>query len=301
MKIFSREDTLKLLFSGGFFTEGPAFGGDGCIYFSDLTFTEQTDMTAGILWKFNPEKGNAVVYRSPSGMSNGIEFDNNGNMIVCEGADYGGRKVTSTDLHCGKSKILSAYYKGKPYNSPNDLVIDSGNRIYFTDPRYVGHEKIEQPHFGVYRLDPNGIVTLLTKDISMPNGIAISPDEKKLYVGCNYEGDLQNGIFPIMAIYVFDINDKRELLNMKIFKLYPSEIGPDGITVDVHGNLYVALRDEINPRTSVYDIFGNQIDELRLPEIPSNLTFGKGKDNNSLFITAGGSLFKIKVQSRGKE
>ena len=87
-------------------------------------------------------------------MSNGIKFDAQGRMIVAEGADYGGRRVTRTDMCTGRSEIIAAMYEGRRFNSPNDITIDLKGRIYFSDPRYVGHEPIEQPLMGVYRVDP---------------------------------------------------------------------------------------------------------------------------------------------------
>lgn len=298
-KITDEESKLIRLFDGGFFTEGPAYGSNGNVYFSDLTFTSETNMQAGMIWKYDPQIGKTLVYRSPSGMANGIDFDKSGNMIVCEGADFGGRKITSTNLSTGKAKILSAFYNEVPYNSPNDLVIDSQSRIYFTDPRYSGYEKIEQPCFGVYKMDPDGKVILLIRDIPMPNGIALSPNEDKLYVGCNYEGDPANGIRPANYIVIYDLDNKGEVSNGRKFINYPDNFGPDGMTVDKNGNLYVALRDEANPGIYIYNPNAQLIDKIPLPEVPSNLTFGKGEDKNYLFITAGGSLYKIKVLSLG--
>lgn len=298
-KVTNENSKLIKLFDGGFFTEGPAYGPDENIYFSDLTFTSETNMQAGIIWKYGSQSGKTCIFRSPSGMANGIEFDKSGNMIVCEGADFGGRKITSTDLSTGKAKILSALYNGAPYNSPNDLVIDSQNRIYFTDPRYSGYEKIEQPYFGVYRLDPDGKVALIINDIPMPNGIALSPNEDKLFVGCNYEGDLKKGIKPANYILIYDLDNSGEVSSGKKFINYPDDYGPDGITVDKNGNLFVALRDETNPGICIYNSNAELIDIIPLPEVPSNLTFGKEEDKNYLFITAGGSLYKIKVVSEG--
>ncbi len=297
-KITNDESKLIKLFDGGFFTEGPAYGPDGNIYFSDLTFTSETNMQAGIIWKHNSATSKTDVYRSPSGMANGIEFDKSGNMIVCEGADFGGRRITSTDLLTGKAKILTALYTGVPYNSPNDLVIDSKNRIYFTDPRYSGYESVDQPCFGVYRLDPDGFVELIILDLLNPNGIAISPDEEKLFVGCNYEGDFENGISPQTDIFIYDLNKNGTVSNRKTFIDYPDDYGPDGMTVDKNGNLYVALRDETNPGIYIYSSTAELIDKILLPEVPSNVTFGKGDDKNYLFITAGGSLYKIQVLSQ---
>jgi gluconolactonase len=298
-KIISEDSKLIKLFDEGFFTEGPAYGPDGNVYFSDLTFTSETGMQAGIIWKYDLQTGTTSVYRSPSGMANGIAFDNSGNMIVCEGADFGGRKITSTDPSTGKAKILTALYNGVPYNSPNDLVIDSRNRIYFTDPRYSGYEKVEQPCFGVYRLDPDENVELIISDLLNPNGIAISPEANKLFVGCNFEGDYENGILRQTDINIYDLDENGKVSNKKLFIDYPGEFGPDGMTIDKDGNLYVALRDETNPGIYIYNPNAELIDKIPLPEVPSNVTFGKGKDKNYLFITAGGSLYKIKVLSEG--
>jgi gluconolactonase len=294
-----KESKLIKLFVDGFFTEGPAYGSDGNIYFSDLTFTSETNMQAGIIWKYNPQSRQTSVYRSPSGMANGIMFDNSGNMVICEGADFGGRKIISTDISSGKSKILTALYDGVPFNSPNDLVIDSKGRIYFTDPRYSGYEKIEQPCFGVYRLDPSGVVNLIVRDIPMPNGIALSPNEDKLYVGCNFEGDSENGLLPKTDIFIYDLDKNGDVSNGKLFIDYSDEYGPDGMTVDKNGNLYVALRDESDPGIYIYNPTAELIDKISLSEVPSNVTFGKNEDKNCLFITAGGSLYKIKVLSEG--
>lgn len=298
-KVTNEDSKLIKLFDGGFFTEGPAYGPDGNVYFSDLTFTSETNMEAGIIWRYDSQRDKTSVYRSPSGMANGIEFDKFENMVVCEGADFGGRKITSTDLSTGKAKILTALYNGVPYNSPNDLVVDSQNRIYFTDPRYSGYEKIDQPCFGVYRLEPDGNVELIISDLLNPNGLTISPEENKLYVGCNFEGDLENRTSPQADIVVYDLDKNGNVSNKKTFLDYPDDYGPDGMTVDKNGNLYVALRDENNPGIYVYNSQGELIDKIPLPEVPSNVTFGKGKDKNYLFITEGGSLFKIKVLAEG--
>lgn len=264
--IFPNDAEPVKLFDRGFFTEGPAIGPDKCIYFSDLTFTEATNMEAGIIWKYDPEKDTTFIYRSPSGMANGIAFDANGNMIVCEGADFGGRKITSTDIKTGKSRIVTALYNSKPYNSPNDLVIDKQRRIYFTDPRYAGYEAIDQPVMGVYRIEINGSVTLLISDISMPNGITLSPDEKTLYVGCNFEGDEKSN--PETSINKFVLDENDNIKSSEIFIKLPDGSGPDGIITDSEGNIYVAIRNEQNPKIKVFDKGGKEISAISIPEIP---------------------------------
>ena len=291
--IFPDDAVPVKLFGQGFFTEGPAQAADGSVYFCDLTFTEETNMQAGIIWKYDPVKDTTVVFRSPSGMAGGIQFDEDENMIVCEGADFGGRKIIKTDMKTGKSKIVGALYNGKPYNSPNDLVIDKKGRIYFTDPRYAGYESVDQPVMGVYRIDTDGSAELIISDIKMPNGIALSPDEKILYVGCNFEGDEKNK--PLMCIYKCRIDDMEGVNSPEVFIKCVEDAGPDGITVDSDGNLYAAVRDEKNPAVKVYNKEGKEIDSVSLSEVPSNLTFGKNSDSHILFITAGKSLYKIKT------
>lgn len=290
-KIFPADPKPVEVFAGGFFTEGPACSPDGCIYFSDQTFTDETGMEAGIIWKYDPAKDTTVVFRSPSGMSNGIAFDKEGRMVVCEGADYGGRMIVGTDMNTGKSKIIAGLYKGKPFNSPNDLAIDSKGRIYFTDPRYAGHETIDQPVMGVYRIDGNNKVRLLIDNIPMPNGIALSPDEKILYVGCNYEGDENNK--PVTAVYKFHLTDDDSVLFDNVLIEFNSDAGPDGIKVSKDGNLFIAVRDENKPQIRVYNPEGKLLDYLDLPAVPGNLTFTP--DEKELYITAGGGLYREKL------
>ncbi len=140
---------LEKLFEGVVLTEGVAVAPDGMVYFSDITFSHATKddkgvIDAGHIWKFNPKTKKTTIFRSPSGMSNGIKFDAAGNMIICEGADYGGRRVIRTDMKTGKSYIIAGMYEGRPFNSPNDVTIDNKGRLYFSDPRYLGHEPIRR-------------------------------------------------------------------------------------------------------------------------------------------------------------
>jgi sugar lactone lactonase YvrE len=118
-------------------------------------------------------------------MSNGIKFDAKGDMIVAEGADYGGRRVTRTDMKTGKSFIIAGMFEGRPFNSPNDITIDERGRIYFSDPRYLGHEPIDQPVMAVYRRDADGSIHRIITDAGKPNGVCVSPDQKTLYVVSN--------------------------------------------------------------------------------------------------------------------
>ncbi len=296
-KVFPRDQKPEKVFDGGFFTEGPAFGEDGCIYFSDQTFTGETDMQAGIIWKYDPLKDTTVVFRSPSGMSNGIRFDKKGNMIVCEGADFGGRMIIRTDMKTGKSKIIAGLFHGKPFNSPNDLTIDRSGRIYFTDPRYTGYESIDQPAMGVYRIDSDNNIKLIIENVPMPNGIALSPDEKTLYVGCNFEGDENHK--PAAAVYRYSITGNDSITFDRELIRFNNNAGPDGIKTDDRGNLFIAVRNEEDPQIQVYNSEGNLIDSLNLPEVPSNLTFTPS--GNELYITAGNGLYNISLNKNYKK
>src|SRR5215471_9443740 len=133
---------LERLFDGGcMLTEGVAAGHDGMIYFSDITFTKFCKdpsgkyLQAGNIWQYNPQTGQTTVFRSPSGMANGIKFDREGNMIAALGADYGGRMLVKTDMQTGKSYILTGLFNGRPYNALNDLSIDE--RSYWIPGSYV--------------------------------------------------------------------------------------------------------------------------------------------------------------------
>ena len=166
------------------FTEGPAWhAASKNVYFSDIENNR--------IMRRDPT-GKIHIYRTPSGRANGLIFDTNGRLYACEGGREGGnRRVTRTELD-GSITVLTADYSGKKYNSPNDLVIDSKGRIFFTDPRYGDRDDMQildsvgVPVEGVYRIDPDGKVTMiLSHEIDRPNGIALSADEKHLFVADN--------------------------------------------------------------------------------------------------------------------
>lgn len=297
-KIVTSDYELIKVFGNGYSTEGPAAAPDGSIFFSDQTFTSETNMLAGIIWEYIPSKDTTIVFRSPSGMSNGLVLNKEGNLLVCEGADYGGQCITETNMKTGISSIVAGLYNNKPFNSPNDLVVDIKGRIFFTDPRYAGHEPIEQPVNGVYRIDTNSTVHLIIKNITMPNGIAISPDQRTLYIGCyDEDSDYDSTSEELKGMFIAEYNllDNGNVSFRKIFALFKRGVGPDGIKIDKKGNLYVAVRDENNPRINIYSSDGRILREIKLPEVPSNLTFGKYKQENVIYITAGKSLYRIVI------
>ena len=297
---------LERLFGDGFFTEGPAQAPDGAVYFSDITFVKASGYQAGHIWRWDPRTATTAVFRSPSGMSNGIVFDAQGRMVVAEGAGFGGRRITRTDMKTGKSVILAGLFNGRPFNSPNDLVLDGRGRIYFTDPRYSGHEPIEQPVQGVYRIDPDGRVSLVAANVGKPNGIAVSPDQATLYIA-----SLDNGSFddlppdtPLtpgrMALLAYDLAPDGSARFRRTLVDFAPGVGPDGISVDRDGNIYCAIPGE-RPGIHVFSPAGKELAYIPTPESPTNVKFGRGggPDAQTLFITAGKSLYRIRVERTG--
>ena len=296
---------IKEVFTGGegILLEGPAMAPNGMLYFTDITFTQFEGMKAGIIWNYNPQTGETKVFRSPSGMANGLSFDTDGNLIACEGADFGGRRIVRTDMRNGKSTIVAGLFNNRPFNAPNDLVIDNYGRIYFTDPRYLGKEPVEQPVDGVYRIDTDGTVNLIIANASKPNGIAISPDNQTLYVE-NNDGETSDflpesfkGPRPITNGTILEyallpdgnVQFKGILINL-------GNEGGDGIKVDVEGNLYIALGKTIG----VYSSKGEKIVDIDIPnKSVTNLCFGRGKWSKTLFITTSKKLYTLEVKKEG--
>ncbi len=308
--IVSPDAKIEMLFDGAIFTEGPAVAPDGSVYFSDITFTALSGMQAGHIWRYDPKTGKTAVYRSPSGMSNGLKFDAYGRLIACEGADFGGRRVTRTDIATGKAEIVAGLYMGRPLNAPNDVSLDEMGRIYFSDPRYLGHEPVDQEIPSVYRVDPNGSIERIITDAGKPNGVAVSPDQKSLYVVSNDNGSM--GLFrypeepPVhkgrMALSAYDLHEdgtatyREELVN------YAPEDGPDGLVCDVDGNLWVALRDLTRFGIAVYSPTGEELAFIPTPHVPTNVAFGRGKEAKTLYMTYSGEkgiLGKIQVNKKG--
>ena len=303
--IVNPNSKIKEVFSGGegLILEGPTMGPDGTLYFSDIIFTQLKGMKAGIIWNYNPQTGKTEVFRSPSGMANGLAFDVDGNLISCEGADFGGRRIIKTDMKDGKSTIVAGLFNDRPFNAPNDLVIDNKGRIYFTDPRYFGKEPIEQPVDGVYRIDTDGTVHLIIANASKPNGIAISPDYKTLYIA-NYDAGASNflpegfkgptseksgAILEYTLLPDGSVQFKGILINLM-------NNGPDGIKVDSEGNIYIAVKGNI----VVYSPKGKQLEEIEVPnKSATNLCFGRGIFSKTLFITSSKILYTIEVKKEG--
>lgn len=281
------------------FLEGPAWHPDGTVFFSDIPNNRIMRWSG---------KGPATIHRTPSSHANGLIVDQQGRLVI---AETDGRLVREkTD---GSVEVLADSFNNKPFNSLNDLAIDSKGRIYFTDPAYRNRAKATQRNKqgdivdGVYRYDSSGTVTRLQADsIEMPNGIVVSPNDQYLYIANN--SNLSGGARQLVR---YDLDGSGNLVpeSSKVLFDWGTERGPDGMTIDSLGNIYVAagLNRPMPNRTAKKFKAGIYVisPEGQLLEfIPihtgqvSNVTFG-GPDLKTLYITGGHDLFSHEIDTPG--
>ncbi len=257
------------------FTEGPMWDPAGFLYVSDETINK--------IFRVYPDgkKEEVIALGDPDGNT----FDRRHRLIDCASVLRAIIEVTPD----GKYKILADHFEGKKLNSPNDVIVGPDGALYFTDPTLdlVAGEKQELPFQGVYRLDENGGLRLLTKDLIQPNGLAFSPDGKHFYV----DDDEQRNI------RVYDVAADGTLSHGRIFGEEPggkNDGVPDGIKVDKKGNLFITGPKGI----WVWDEKGNHLGTIVLPEQPANLTWGD-KDYRTLYITATTSVYRLEMKTQG--
>jgi gluconolactonase len=319
-EIFPAGAKLELLFTRtadirGGLTEGPAAAPDGSIYFTDIP----SDKDPGMILRFDPKTMQTTVFSPNSGKANGLKFDAQGKLIACEGADYGGRRISRWNVATKTRETIADRYQGKKFNSPNDLVLDTQGRIYFTDPRYAGPESRELAHKAVYRVDADGTVVEVTREVEQPNGIALSPDGKTLYVvdhnsGADTVDPDPNAVPPkkgAMKVYAFPLgNDGLVDGPRKTLIDFGNENGCDGMRVDAAGRLFLTSRALKRPGILVLDPTGKEVAFLATGEpnqhdvkqsngIPSNCEFGIGADANMLYVTIDKSLYRVRVNTTG--
>jgi gluconolactonase len=281
---FPKAAKLEKLWGDGEFTEGPCLGPDGCVYFSDI---------GNRIMKFDPAGGKTTLFRDPSGRSNGLKFDAAGRLVACEGANTGGNRRISVTEKDGTVKTLADKYAGKRFNSPNDLTIDAKGRIYFTDPRYVGDEPRELDTEAVYRIDPDGKVTQVIKDVQKPNGIVISPDHKTLYLA-----DSNNDPKGHRLLLSYPLQDDGTAGVPKKLHDFGADRGIDGMTVTADSRIVAAAGKDKTAGVYVFTPDGKQVAFLPTPEDPSNCCFG-GDGLKTLYVTAGKSLYRVEANVSG--
>ncbi|MCA9176151.1 MAG: SMP-30/gluconolactonase/LRE family protein [Planctomycetales bacterium] len=299
--IFAAGDKLESLWEKGGFTEGVAAGPDGGMYFSD--FAQPFESGPARVMKFSPESGEVSVHCPDSGMGNGLMFTRDGRLLGCCASPMGGHRALVEFLNDGKVKLVAGKFEGKRFNSPNDIVIDRKGRVYFSDPKYVGPEKMELDGFYVYRRDPDGSLHIATKAITKPNGVALSPDQKTLYVAetdnGSAEADRQPGKPGRMTLNALPVAADGTLGAPQVIVNFGNQLGVDGMTVDRQGRIFAAVRSADRHGIYVFTPNGKELGYAQTPSLPTNCCFGRGAESSRLYITAGGGLYRLQTQTKG--
>src|SRR5262245_20154645 len=296
-KIVPTDAKVEKLAENHRWTEGPVWNRkESFLLFSDIPNNS--------IFKWQEGKGESLFLK-PAGYSgpepftgeepgtNGLAYDPEGRLVTC---DHGDRRVARLEAD-GKTKTtLTDRYNGKRLNSPNDLVYKSNGDLYFTDPPYGLPKRMDDPgreldFCGVYRLSKDGKLTLLTKDITRPNGIALSPDEKKLYVASSD---------PEKAIWMaYDVKADGTIENGKIFfdaTAWAKEKRPglpDGMKIDKEGNLFATGPGGVH----VYSPDGTLLGTFDTGVPTANCAWGD--DGSTLYITANTALLRVKLNTKG--
>lgn len=301
-QILGTKPKLIHLSDGFGFTEGPVYlslkGSDE----GYLLFTDQINDNILIMRWHGTEPYNQitplswskpVIFRHPSNIADGQTLDLQGRLLTAETT---GRRVSITQLN-GEVQTLVGFYEEKPLNSPNDLVVKSDGSVWFTDPNY-GCLQFPQSCYlpnNVYRFDPQTKqLSVVINDLKMPNGIAFSPDETILYVIDSGAIQAPRTYYPEYPheIYAYDVVGS-SVTNKRVFARVSPGF-PDGMRLDIHGNIYVGALDGVQ----VFNPQGTLIGKILMPKETANLTFG-GKENNILFICSSNSLWAIMLNTKG--
>jgi gluconolactonase len=263
---------VEKLADGFAFTEGPTADAAGNVFFTD----QPNDRI--LKWSVD---GKLTTFLQPAGRSNGMYFDRAGNLIAC--ADE--KNELWSIAKDGKAAVIWKEYDKKKLNGPNDVWVDPGGSLYFTDPFYKRpwwtHDAPPQGGQHVYRLSADRKkITRVTNDLEQPNGIIGSPDGKTLYVA-----DIKAG-----KTYAYDIQKNGMLAGKRL----QAALGSDGMTLDEEGNLYLTGKG-----VHVFDKTGKEIQVFDIPEDwTANVSFG-GADHRTLFITASKSLYAVRLRVKG--
>jgi gluconolactonase len=288
-ELIAPDATSERIAGGLGFTEGPVWQGTSLL-FSDIPNQRI------VRWRRLQEGPELTTYAT--GMSNGLTLDRQGQVLA---AEHGGRRV-SRIADDGTRTVLAEQFAGKRFNSPNDIVVKSDGAIYFTDPPYAIQPSTpgmarpagwwtapipgkELPSNGVYRLTPDGTLELLVEDFALPNGLAFSPDESVLYIDDSAHKHIR----------AFDVRPDGTLTNSRILLDMASEDPgvPDGLKVDVHGNVFCTGPGGVWVCRSNGALLGRIV----LPELPANLAWGE--DGSVLFLTARTSVYRLPTRTRG--
>lgn len=266
---FSDYNIVKI--AGGYtFTEGPAWSPNGYMVFSDVP----NNKILKLVPNYKPD-----VFRDASNGANGNDFDSKGRLYTCESRT---RRVTRTDRK-GAIEVLAEKYQGKRLNAPNDIIVRKDGQIYFTDPAFGEQaDGREMDFYGVYHITPKGEMEQIAKPQGRPNGIALSPNGKILYVSNSDERNVR----------AYDIDAQGKATNERVV-ISGVDGPPDGIAVDVKGNIYVTAS-----KLPIYSAEGKLLHTIDLSETPANCAFGD-PDLMTLYITARTSVYAVRLGVKG--
>jgi gluconolactonase len=275
---------IERLFDGCRWAEGPA-------WFPAHRYLVWSDIPNDRMLRWDEATGSVGVFRQPANYSNGNTVDRQGRLVSCE---HGGRRVTRTE-HDGTITVITDRFAGKRYNSPNDVVVKSDGTIWFSDPTYgidtdyEGHKApAEQDGSHVYRVGTDGAVTRVLTDFVKPNGLAFSPDEKRLYVVDSGRTHVPDGP---RHIRVFDVAADGSLSGGAVF----ADTGNyDGLRLDEEGRVWTSATNAVH----CYEPDGTLLGSIDFGETVSNVCFG-GPKRNRLFITATTSVYSVMLAVNG--
>ncbi len=266
------------LATGFVFTEGPLWHPDGYLLFVDIRTSR--------IYRLEPG-GEPEIVREDSGESNGMAFDSQGRMVICEMVN---RQVTRREDD-GSYTTLADSYNGQRLNRPNDVALKSDGSLYFTNPgrQRLDPADVEMSFNSVHRIFPDGGVEVVVPGFEYPNGLAFSPDERTLYVANTRPGQY---------IIAYDVDAEGGVGRARHFADMPSETDtngvPDGMKVDAEGRVYCT-----GPGGCwVFEPSGALMGIIRLPEFPANCAWG-GPDNRTMFFTANTSVYSMRMKTAG--
>ncbi|KAB1083727.1 SMP-30/gluconolactonase/LRE family protein [Neorhizobium galegae] len=287
--------SLEQVATGARWLEGPVWFGDG-------RYLLVSDIPNNRVMRYDEANESWSVYNANANYANGHARDRQGRLLSCEHLT---RRVTRTEYD-GSITVLADNYNGKKLNSPNDIVCKSDGSIWFTDPpfgiagEWEGEKATAELPHSVYRISPDGKLGLVTDELKGPNGLAFSPDEKKLYI-------VEGRASPFRIIWSYDVGaDGVKLSNKTALVTADDNGGLDGFKIDVDGNLWcgwgsngaAGARPEDLNGVKIFNPAGKAIGFIKLPERCPNLVFG-GPKKNRLYMAGSHSVYAIYVETRG--
>ena len=284
--------SLEKIYSGTIWAEGP-------VWIKDKNLIVWSDVKSNKMLSYDAETGVVSDFRNPSEFNNGNCTDISGRLISCQ---HGKRRVVRQEKN-GDLSVIADNYNNKKLNSPNDVAVSKSGNIWFTDPPYgiltnqEGHKsESEQDGNHLYRVDQKLNIKKIDAKFDKPNGLVFSPDGKILYVADS--GAAEPGNFNLSRphnIQKFILDNEENVLTKEIFVEIENGF-PDGMTVDINGNLFVC--DPNGMKIHIFDPSSERLGHIDIPERVANCTFG-GHNKSDLYITASTSLYKLKTNTNG--